>query len=323
MYQLLALLDGAIISVMVAVNGRLTGSVGVYNAAAVIHIVGAAFALLLCLLAKKRLFKRTALPLWAYLGGVIGVITTLFNNYAFARLSMTSIVALGLLGQCVTANVLDAYGLCAMVRRRISGASWLGIAMSCVGVVVMLEGWTSGGAAAVAASLGAGVTAVMSRTVNSRLAGEAGALAGSFYNHLAGLPICVALAAAIPAGQVVYPAAIKPWYLAGGMLGVAVVMLFNITVPKLPAFRLTLLSFLGQIFAGIAIDIACGRAASSRLFWGGVVCAAGLLAGMLLERLERRKKQREARYWAQIRAAEDAHRRRVYGVGRAEPGRRP
>lgn len=314
MYQLLALLDGAIISVMVAVNGGLTGSMGVYNAAAVIHIVGVVFALLLCLLAKKRLFRKLHLPLWAYLGGVIGVLTTLFNNYAYAHLSMTGIVALGLLGQCVTANLLDACGLCGMKKRRISGAAWLGIAMSCAGVLVMLSGSASGGAAAAAASLGAGVTVVMSRTVNSRLAGEAGALAGSFYNHLIGLPVCVLLAAAVPAAQTFGVQTFRPWYLCGGMLGVVVVMLFNITVPRLPAFRLTLLSFSGQVFAGIALDLACGRAASPKLFWGGVVCAAGLLAGMLLERLEKRNRLRAQSYFGHIRAAEAAHRAIVYGT---------
>jgi transporter family-2 protein len=199
--------------------------------------VGVIFALLLCLLAKKRLFRKLHLPLWAYLGGVIGVLTTLFNNYAYAHLSMTGIVALGLLGQCVTANLLDACGLCGMKKRRISGAAWLGIAMSCAGVLVMLSGSASGGAAAAAASLGAGVTVVMSRTVNSRLAGEAGALAGSFYNHLIGLPVCVLLAAAVPAAQTFGVQTFRPWHLCGGMLGVVVVMLFNITVPRLPAFR--------------------------------------------------------------------------------------
>jgi len=313
MYQLLALLDGVIISIMVAVNGGLTGSVGVYNAAAVIHMVGVAFALLLCLLTKKRLFRKLHLPLWAYLGGVIGVLTTLFNSYSYAHLSLTGIVALGLLGQCVTANLLDACGLCGMKKRRISGAALLGIAMSCAGILVMLCGTASAGAAAVAASLGAGVTVVMSRTVNSRLAGEAGALAGSFYNHLVGLPVCVLLAAAAPAAQTIGVQTFRPWYLCGGMLGVVVVMLYNITIPRLPAFGLTLLSFSGQVFAGIALDLACGRAASPRLFWGGVVCAAGMLAGMLLERLEKRNSLRARRYFEHIRAVEDAHRAIVYG----------
>ena len=46
---------------------------------------------------------------------------------------------------------------------------------------------------------------------------------------------------------------------------------------------LTLLSFLGQIFTGIAIDLALGQNISGGLFWGGVICAAGFLASMLIE----------------------------------------
>lgn len=44
-----------------------------------------------------------------------------------------------------------------------------------------------------------------------------------------------------------------------------------------------LLSFLGQIFTGLAIDLALGQNISGGLFWGGVICAAGFLASMLIE----------------------------------------
>ena len=71
--------------------------------------------------------------------------------------------------------------------------------------------------------------------------------------------------------------------LCGGMLGVTVVLLLNITVPRIAAFRLTLLSFLGQIFTGLAIDLALGQNISGGLFWGGVICAAGFLVSMLIE----------------------------------------
>lgn len=283
MVQFLALLAGIIISVMVSVNGRLTGFFGVYCAAVIIHAAGVLFALFLCILKKRRIFKKTTLPLWAYLGGAIGVLTTLFNNYACTRLSMTSIVALGLLGQSVASNFLDASGLFGMKKHPLRKPAWAGIAISCVGVAFMIDKTILGGTLAVALSLAAGITVVLSRTVNARLSVETGALAGSLYNHLVGLPVCAVCAAALSPGQSAAPQGLRVWMFSGGMLGVLVVLLFNVTVPKLPAFQLTLLSFLGQIFTGIAIDVACGREISPRLFGGGVICAAGLLIGMLLD----------------------------------------
>ena len=103
MSMLLALLTGAIISVMVAVNGQLKACVGTYLAAVIIHIVGTIFSYILCRVKKTPIFRREGLPFWVYLGGVIGVLTTIFNASAFGHISMTSIVALGLLGQSAAA----------------------------------------------------------------------------------------------------------------------------------------------------------------------------------------------------------------------------
>lgn len=283
MYQLLALLTGVIISVMVSVNGDLTQNFGAFYAAVIIHIVGVIFAFILCFCKKEKIRWKTNAPLWAYLGGAVGVLTTLFNNYAFGRISVTSIVALGLLGQSVTSTFLDKFGLFGMEKRPIGKAVWVGMLLSCAGVGIMMDSSVSDGLIAVLLSLGAGITIVMSRTVNSRLSKEVGALPGSFYNHLVGLPVCILLALAIPTVQKVNLQSLNPWMFCGGMFGVLVVAMFNVCVPRVPAFRLTLLSFIGQIFSGIAIDLVYGRDISGRMFWGGIVCAVGLLAGMLLE----------------------------------------
>ena len=103
---MLSLLTGVVIAVMVAVNGGLSQHYGIFIAAVIIHIVGVLFAFFLCVVLKRKIsFKK--LPLWLYTGGAIGVLTTVFNNFAFGRISMTSIVALGLFGQTVQSIVLD------------------------------------------------------------------------------------------------------------------------------------------------------------------------------------------------------------------------
>lgn len=68
MGMLLALLTGAVISVMVAVNGELTACVGTYLAAVIIHIVGTIFSYLLCRVKKRRSFGARGFhsgPIWA------------------------------------------------------------------------------------------------------------------------------------------------------------------------------------------------------------------------------------------------------------------
>jgi len=82
------MLAGVVISVMVSLNGGLTASYGSYTAAVIIHIVGVIFAASLCVIRKEHIKIRSQAPLWAYLGGAIGVLTTLFNNYAFGRVTI-------------------------------------------------------------------------------------------------------------------------------------------------------------------------------------------------------------------------------------------
>ena len=281
MSMLLALLTGAVISVMVAVNGELTACVGTYLAAVIIHIVGTIFSYLLCRVKKTPLFRREGLPLWAYLGGVIGVLTTIFNAAAFGHISMTSIVALGLLGQSVAAAFIDGFGLLGMPKRHLGKETWAGLAISGVGVAVMLDASVTAEMIAVLLSLGAGVSTVLSRTVNARLAKKAGALAGSFYNHLIGLPCCIVICLLLTDFQTAAFTMPAPWMLCGGMMGVLVVMLCNHILQKLPALRLTLLSFLGEIFTGFVIDLVRRQEISGGLLWGSILCAVGFLTTVL------------------------------------------
>lgn len=279
-YELLALLSGVVISVMVMFNGDLSAAYGTYWAAVIVHIVGVGGAALLCVVRGRRIRVRSGAPLWAYLGGVIGVLTTLFNNFSFGRITMTSIVALGLLGQSATALVCDGFGWMGLEKRRVGAVQLLGFIPAIIGVAVMLDSSVTGSLLAVALSFAAGASVVFSRTVNARLAAETGPEVGSFINHLVGLPICIALAAAVQGG-VAPVAGASVWAYLGGLLGVAVVLIFNVTVPRMPAFRLTLLTFTGQIFTGLAIDALLGRDLADASVWGGLVIAAGLLLNML------------------------------------------
>ena len=72
-------------------------------------------------------------------------------------------------------------------------------------------------------------------------------------------------------------------------MGVAVVLLSNLTVPRVPAFRLTLLLFIGQIFTGVLLDLLLGNSFSDATFRGGLVIAAGVIVNLVVERWVGRK----------------------------------
>lgn len=286
MYQLLCLLTGVLIAVMVTINGQLTLVYGVFAAAVIIHIVGTLASFLACKISKTPIRAKEKLPLWMYMGGAIGVCNTLSNAFAYGKISMTSIVALGLLGQTLTALVIDNFGLMGMPKHPVRKGSLAGLLLSFVGIFVMMDSSVGSAAAAVVISFGGGITTVLSRTVNARLSQHVGALAGSFINHVVGLPVTVVICMAIVPGALsaVLPNFVPvPYIYVGGIMGVCSVILYNVTVPRVAAFQLTMLGFVGQVFMSIAIDLLLQNDYAQVTFIGGLLVAAGVALNMVLD----------------------------------------
>lgn len=284
MYQFLALLNGAILAILISVNGNLSAQYGAFLASAIIHFVGCIAGGFLCCFEKgrQRLWRQG--PLWIYLGGAIGVIMNIANNLAFGKISVTAIIALELLGQTVTALAIDSFGLFGFPRQEFKKKSLIVFAFSLIGIIVMLDRTVMSAVIAAGLSIIAGSTIVLQRIVNARLADRIGALRSSFVNHLTGFPITVIIAVImfreIPAFSAPDP---RLWIYTGGIMGVIVVVLCNITVPRLPTFTQTILSFLGQVFAGICIDLLIGVDWSRESFYGGLIIIAGMFINYLFE----------------------------------------
>ncbi len=279
---------------MIFVNGRLTVRVGVFQATAIIHLVGAVFAFIIALMRKEKPLPKSGSPWWFYLGGVVGVFTAVFNNFSFGKISLTSIVALNLLGQAVTSIIIDVTGWFGMTRRPVSKSTWIGLVFCFTGIALMLDRTVLDASLAVWFSLLTGISIVISRSINARLAERIGALPGSFVNHLAGLPVTVVLAivAAEKLPLIHWDNPWSFWIYTGGILGVFGVVLFNILVPKISQFSLTVLVFVGQIFAGIIIDILSGSTVEDASFTGGLIITAGIALNLLIEFYNNRKKNR-------------------------------
>lgn len=290
-YSYLALLTGAVIAVMVAINGELSILTGVFVTTAIIHVVGTAFAYLSVRASGRRVRIPKGTPLWLFLGGAIGILTTVFDNSAYGKISMTAMMALELLGQSVTALVVDRTGLFGMQRRKFEKTTLIGLAFAAVGIGLMLRQVSGAALVAIFLSFGAGVTVVTSRSVNAALGEKIGEMQCSFVNHLVGLPISIVLALALGGGALSLPTLFsgRPWVYCGGILGVATVLLCNVTVPKLSAFRLTLLSFVGQVFTGVVLDVFFKTGFDRVTFLGGIIIAAGIAVNMLCEKAKENK----------------------------------
>lgn len=295
LYLFLVLLTGIVLSVMISINGTLSSCYNALSAAAIIHLVGSVAAVVMCLVRKERrpLFGHSRW--WMYLGGAVGVLTTLGQNYAFTKISMTSLVALGLLGQTVTSLLVDRFGLFGMERHPFKKSSFIGLCFALIGIYVMMGADVAASAAAVITAFVCGICVVVSRTFNSRLAENTGALISSAAAHISGFLLTLALALSVSGSAAFVPVAAgasRPWIYAGGILGVSVIILCNVTVPRVSAFRLTLLTFVGQIFTGILLDVLTGRTYSDVSFSGGLIIAAGIAVNMATEKLLEDMKKR-------------------------------
>lgn len=135
-YKTSAIAIGALISVMVTVNGILSGFAGVWFSVLVIHAVGLA-AVLIVILAVKRKKVAGKIPLYLFSAGAIGVLVTYFNNVCIPELGTTFTLALCLAGQSLLAVLIDHFGLLGMKRVRFNKKKIIGFLLVAVGLVAM------------------------------------------------------------------------------------------------------------------------------------------------------------------------------------------
>lgn len=149
---------------------------------------------------------------------------------------------------------------------------------------------------AVIAAIAAGATTVIARNINANLAEKIGLLQGTLVNYIVGLFFASIFLLISGEPSKYSPAMLKfvpPAAYMGGLVGVAVVILSNLTTLKISAFYLTLFVFVGQLFTGVIIDYFTLGSASPGKIIGGFLVLAGLIYNLFLDMRESRKKLRE------------------------------
>ncbi len=128
----------------------------------------------------------------------------------------------------------------------------------------------------------AGVTIVVSRMINAKLAEHVGAHMSTLMNFVMGVIgatiFALIMKANIP-NTVTFSLEQLPLYL-GGVLGVAMVFIANVITKKIPAYHLTLLMFSTQLFTGIILDYLVYEIFSAGKVVGGIFVVLGLLVSM-------------------------------------------
>lgn len=133
----------------------------------------------------------------------------------------------------------------------------------------------------------AGVSVVVSRIINSNLAKIIGIFQGTFLNYVIGLIFSLMfLFISKETIQIsnLQSKSIPLWAYLGGLLGVLVIVLSSYVTPKIFAFYLTLLIFIGQLFFGVIIDFFTLEKLSLGKIIGGILVLCGLSYNLMLDK---------------------------------------
>lgn len=144
-------------------------------------------------------------------------------------------------------------------------------------------------------SILAGVTVVLGRILNAKLAQKIGTLQATVINYIVGLFFSILFLLLINKGvHFTAPATHVPlWAYIGGLLGIALIMSSNYITPRVPVFYLTLLVFLGQLAVGIFIDYWIAKDFSSTKLIGSLFVVAGFTYNLMLDKKSQKKQKQK------------------------------
>ncbi|MBJ7985283.1 DMT family transporter [Bacillus cereus] len=132
-----------------------------------------------------------------------------------------------------------------------------------------------------------GVSIVVARIINANLAKKIGNWEGTFFNYITGLFFSMIFLIFSSDSLYISSHTLQSIPIAvylGGLVGVIVISLSNYITPKIPAFYLTLLIFIGQLFTGTIIDFFLSHELSMGKIVGGIFVLIGLTYNLLVDR---------------------------------------
>lgn len=139
-------------------------------------------------------------------------------------------------------------------------------------------------------SILAGATIVAGRFINSTLAVKIGTFQSTLINYVVGLFFSILFLFISNEALTITYANLKTipfWAYLGGLLGIVVIVLSNFITPRISAFYLTLLVFIGQLFVGSLIDYFAFHDMSVGKIVGGFFVLFGLTFNLWIDKKDK------------------------------------
>ena len=286
MFYLFSLLNGILVAISVFFNGQLNITHGLHLSTVIVHISGLIFITLIVLVKRENPFTNRQ-KWYFYIGGAVGIFIIMFNNIAFARIGVSAILALLLLGKSIVGLVVDQTGWLGMPKSPFRKNKIIGLVVITSGIGIMLIGRLD--FLAVILSLLAGAAIIIGRTLNAKLAEATNPRKSTFFNYLIGfafsIPVYLVLTGqGVSAELANFTFSPNIYIYLGGILGVCFITISNVLVLKIPAFYLSLFLFVGQALAGVLLDTFIAGFFPFQIFAGAVLVAIGLCIDLIFEK---------------------------------------
>lgn len=138
---LFAALSGLLMAVQGTLNSALSKAVGLLEATFIVQVVGSltGLALLLMGLGKGSLLSFREAPWYTYLGGLLGVAIVYLVASAIAQAGVASATTAIILGQVITAAVVDYFGWFGVEQVPFTLSKGLGILLMAAGAWLLLS----------------------------------------------------------------------------------------------------------------------------------------------------------------------------------------
>lgn len=135
----------------------------------------------------------------------------------------------------------------------------------------------------------AGALTLISMITNSKLSTYVGTRQSTLVNFTAGLIVSIVLYFLFQ--ETTFKLISLPlWAYFGGLMGIFIVIISNIVIPKIPTVYTTLLIFIGQLLTGVLIDFIQYRELSVYKFIGVLLITAGLYFNFIIDKKDQLKK---------------------------------
>lgn len=284
-----AFLTGAIISVMVVFNTALGTVTNNSISITINQITGIVILSLIMLLGKNSSVinpPRESAPLYKWFGGLFGLAVISINYFSVKATGAAIAMASAVLGQCLMGLVFDLTGFMGMKKRELKAKKALSLGVALIGIAIMLlspnDRKDSHFYLFALLAIASGAITMIQMVYNSGFAKKKGAFFSARQNVLSGLAGILAFILLFNFGP--SKEALKGLYgypiwkaAAGGTLAVAVVVITNLIIPKMPGAASSILMSSGQILTAVALDHYLYGINSPFLLVGAIIMILGLL----------------------------------------------